>query len=69
MVQNFVKEMIGHIIRKNCIGKFCQWYKNELKSLYLCNIENTHVKGEYGLVYKLFYDLVEHFFVLLYHTL
>ena len=69
MVRNFVEEMIGRTIGKNWTGEFCRRHKSELKSLYLRNIENTRVKGEYGPIYKLFYDLVEYFFVLLYHTL
>jgi hypothetical protein len=39
------------------------------KNLYLRNIDNLCVKGEYNPIYKLFYDLVECFFVLFCCTL
>jgi Tc5 transposase DNA-binding domain len=66
MVRNFAEEMIGRAIGKNWVGEFCRRHQSELKSLYLRNIENLRVKGEYGPTYKLFYDLVECFFALLY---
>jgi hypothetical protein len=69
MVRNFAEEMIGRAVGKNWVGEFCRRHQSELKSLYLRNIDNLRVKGEYGPVYKLFYDLVKCLFVLLYCTL
>ena len=66
MVRNFAEEMIGRAVGKNWTSQFCRRHQSELKSLYLRNIENLRVKGEYGPIYKLFYDLVECFFALLY---
>jgi hypothetical protein len=68
MVRNFAEEMIGRAVGKNWVSEFCRRHQSELKSLYLRNIENLRVKGEYGPTYKLFYDLVECFFALLYYT-
>ncbi len=68
MVKNFTEEIIGREVRKNQVSDFCKWHLSELKSLYLCNIENLHIKGKFGLIYKLFYNLVECFFALLYYT-
>ena len=66
MVRNFAEEMIGRAVGKNWTGEFCRRHQSELKSLYLRNIENLRVKGEYGPTYKLFFDLVECSFALLY---
>ena len=60
--------MIGHEVEKNWISDFCKRYSSKLKSLYLYNIENLYIKGEFGPIYKLFYNLVEYFFALLYYT-
>jgi hypothetical protein len=68
MVKNFAEEMIGREVGKNWVSDFCKRHSSELKSLYLRNIENLRVKGEFGPIYKLFYDLVECFFALLYCT-
>jgi hypothetical protein len=65
MVKNFAEEMIGRAVGKNWASQFCRRHQSELKSLYLRNIENLRVKGEYGPTYKLIYDLVECYFALL----
>jgi hypothetical protein len=69
MVKNFAEEMIGRDIGKNWVSQFCRQHQSELKSLYLRNIENQRIKGEYSPTYKLFFDLVECPFVLLYYIL
>ena len=69
MVKNFAEEIIGHEVEKNWIFDFCKRYSSKLKSLYLYNIENLYIKSEFGFIYKLFYNLVKYFFVLLYYTL
>jgi uncharacterized protein YjaZ len=68
MVKNFAEEMIGREVGKNWVSDFYKRHLSELKSLYLRNIENLRVKGEFRLIYKLFYDLVKCFFALLYYT-
>jgi hypothetical protein len=68
MVRNFAEEMIGRVVGKNWVSQFCQRHQSELKSLYLRNIENLRVKGEYSPTYKLFFDLVKCLFALLYYT-
>ena len=68
MVKNFTEEIIGREVGKNWVSDFCKRHSSELKSLYLCNIENLYVKGEFGPIYKLFYNLVKCFFALLYYT-
>jgi Tc5 transposase DNA-binding domain len=68
MVKNFAEEIIGRSVGKNWVGQFCRRHQNELKSLYLRNIDNLRIKGEYGPTYKLFYDLVEYFFEYFYCT-
>ena len=68
IVRNFAEEIIGRAVGKNWTSQFCRRHQSELKSLYLRNIENLRVKGEYGPTYKLFFDLVECFFALLYYS-
>jgi hypothetical protein len=68
MVKNFAEEIIEREVGKNWVNQFCQRHKGELKSLYLRNIDNLRVKGEYGPTYKLFYDLVECFYTLFSYT-
>ena len=64
MVRNFSEEMIGRAVGKNWVGQFCRRHQSELKSLYLRNIDNARVKGEFAPVYKLFFDLVKWIFAL-----
>ena len=58
MVKNFAEEIIGHTVSKNWAGDFCKRHQSVLKSLYLRNIDNQRVKGEYAPAYKLFFTLV-----------
>jgi hypothetical protein len=60
--------MIGRAVGKNWVSEFCRRHQNELKSLYLRNIENLRAKSEFSPTYKLFYDLVKCFFALYYYT-
>ena len=39
--------MIEEMISKNWTDQFCQWYKDQLMSLYLHNIDSNHIKAEY----------------------
>jgi len=58
MVKNFAKEIIRRDVSKNWARDFCKRYQSVLKSLYLRNINNQRVKGEYPPAYKLFFTLV-----------
>jgi hypothetical protein len=51
MVKNFVEEMIGRAVGKNWTGQFVKRYVDVLKSLYLRNIDNQRVKGQYAPAY------------------
>jgi hypothetical protein len=65
MVKNFAEEIIGRAVGKNWARDFCKRHQLVLKSLYLRNIDNQRVKGEYALAYKLFFTLVTLILVLL----
>ena len=69
MVRNFAEEIIGRAVGKNWVSEFVRRHQSELKSLYLRNINNERVKGEYRPIYQMFYNLVECFFALLCYTL
>ena len=58
IVKNLAEEVIGRSVRKNWTANFVRRYQGELRSLYLHNINNLRVKGEYIPTYKLFFDLV-----------
>jgi hypothetical protein len=57
IVKNLVKEVIRRKIH-NWTAHFVCRYSSRLKSLYLRNIDNLHVKSEYGLHLEHFFDLV-----------
>ena len=59
IVKNLVEEMRGSTVGKNWVGKFVKRCRNELKSIYLCRIDNKCIKSEYRPTYQLFYNLVE----------
>jgi hypothetical protein len=69
MVKNFAEKIIGRKVEKNWVSNFVKRHSSELKSLYLRNIENLRVKGKFGPIYKLFFNLVKCFFALRYYTL
>ena len=62
---NLVEEIRGAPVGKNWTAQFVNRYKDELKSVYLKNIEAKHVKDEYPLMYKYFFKLVLSYFILL----
>ena len=64
IVKNMAEAIIGKEVGKNWTGRFVQRHERELKSLYLRNIDKNRVKGEYGPVFKLFYDLVSLYFLI-----
>ena len=65
IIRNLAEEIRGYTVGKNWTASFVYRHKDELKSLYLKSIDNKRIKGEYPPAYKLFYELVECFFVLL----
>jgi hypothetical protein len=58
MVKNFAEEIIGRPVGKNWTGEFVKRHRDVLKSLYLRNIDNQRVKGQYAPAYRLFFTLV-----------
>ena len=58
MVKNFAEEIIGRTVGKNWARDFCKHHQSVLKSLYLRNIDNQCVKGEYAPVSRLVFTLV-----------
>ena len=62
MVKNFAEEIIGRPVGKNWTSQFVRRHARELKSLYLRNIDNLRVKGEYPPTYKLFFELVSYIY-------
>ena len=69
MVKNFAEEIIQRTIGKNWAREFVKRHQSVLKSLYLHNIDNQRVKGEYPPTYKLFFTLVISFLVLYLHLI
>jgi hypothetical protein len=62
IVKNFAEEIIGRPVGKNWASQFVRRPASKLKSLYLRNIDNLRVKGEYPPTYKLFFDLVSYIY-------
>jgi hypothetical protein len=58
IVQNIAQEMVGRSIGKNWTSNFVRRHQGEIRSLYLCNIDNQRVKSEYLPLFKYFYDMV-----------
>jgi hypothetical protein len=69
MVKNFAKEIIQCAVGKNWAREFVKRHQSVLKSLYLRNIDNQRVKGEYPPAYKLFFTLVILLLVLCSHLM
>ena len=69
MVKNFAEEIIQRAMGKNWAGEFVKRHQSVLKSLYLHNIDNQCVKGEYPPTYKLFFTLVTSRLVLCLHLI
>ena len=61
MVKNFAEEIIEGPVGKNWTGDFVRRHKDQLKSLYLTNIDSKRMKSEYAPSFKMFYDLVNLF--------
>ncbi len=55
------EEIVGREANKNWTANFVPWHKTELKSLYLCNIDNSRAKSEYAPMIAHFFEVVSHF--------
>ena len=65
IVRNMAEEIIKGAIHKNWMANFVSRHKDELKSLYLRNIDNQHAKSEFALMFEHFYQLVINFLTFL----
>ena len=63
IVRNLAEEIIGRKVRKNWTGDFARRYKEELKSVYLRNIDKDQVKAECAPIFEHFYNLVDSSFI------
>src|SRR5580692_5995260 len=61
IVKNLAEEIIGRKVNKNWMAHFVHRYRDQLKSLYLRNIDSLQAKSEYGPLYRHFFDLVDFF--------
>ena len=58
IVKNLVEEIIHDIVEKNWVGQFIWQKQDQIKSLYLRNIDNLWAKADYAPIFKHFYDQV-----------
>ena len=58
IVRNLAEEVIGSSVGKNWTSDFVRRHKNELKSLYLWNIDKKRMNSEYGPIFKQYFNLV-----------
>ena len=58
MVRNFVEEIVKGPVGKNWTSDFVRRHNDQLKSLYLKNLDKNRVASEYLPIFKQFYDLV-----------
>ena len=58
IVKNMAEEIIKGAVHKNWTANFVRRHKDELKSLYLRNIDNQRAKSEFAPMFEHFYHLV-----------
>jgi hypothetical protein len=58
IVHNLAKEIVSGLIGKNWTRQFVQQHRDQLKSLYLRNIDSMRTKAKFAPLFKLFFDLV-----------
>ena len=58
MVKNFAEEVLKDSVGKNWTNDFVRRHNDQLKSLYLKNLDKNRVQSEYLPIFKQFYDLV-----------
>lgn len=61
MVRNFAEEMIEASVGKNWAANFVRRHNDQLKSLYLRNIDNSRIKAEYVPMFKRYFEGVSLF--------
>jgi len=61
IVRNLAKEIKKEFVGKNWTGQFIHRHKDELKSMYLRNINNLRVVAKYAPSFELFFDTVSPF--------
>ena len=65
IVKNLAEGIRGKPVGKNWTAQFVARYQDDLKSVYLKNMEAKRVKGEYPPTYEHFFKLVLSYFALL----
>ena len=58
IVKNMAEEIRGAEVNKNWTSQFVTRHQDQLKSLYLWNIDNKRASSEYESMFKLFFKLV-----------
>jgi hypothetical protein len=58
IVKNLAEEIIHGTVGKNWVGQFVRRKQDQLRSLYLRNIDNLRAKADYAPIFKHFYDQV-----------
>jgi hypothetical protein len=58
IAKNIAEEIVGGEVGKNWVGDFVKRHKDQVKSLYLRNMDGVRVKAEYAPIFKQFYDKV-----------
>lgn len=58
LVKNFAEEIISDSVGKNWTADFVRRHKNELKSVYLKNMDRDKIKSEYAPLFEHFYELI-----------
>ena len=61
IVKNLAEEIIGQEVNKNWTAYFVYQYRDQLKNLYLRNIDSLQAKSEYGPLHRHFFNLVDFF--------
>jgi Tc5 transposase-like DNA-binding protein len=58
IVKNLAEEIIGGTVGEHWVCEFVRRYRDQIRSLYLHNINNLQVKADYAPIFKHFYDQV-----------
>jgi Tc5 transposase-like DNA-binding protein len=58
IVKNLAEEILHDTVGKNWVLDFVRRKQDKIRSLYLHNIDNLHIKADYAPVFKYFYDQV-----------
>ena len=58
IIRNLTEELTGGLVDKNWIDNFIKRYKEYLRSIYLQNLDNQHIKAKYLPAFQTFYNLI-----------